>query len=110
MLFPVLLLMIFAAIQTALFFHAQHIALVAAQQGLAAGSAQGAGIDVAERVASEFAASSSGDDVLLGRNVEVHGDGPLLSVTVTGQPLQILPAIPVPVVSQTVTGPLEPAA
>lgn len=103
-----LLLTIFAVVQAALFFHAQNIALVAAQQGLAAGSAHGGGVGAAERTAAEFAAGSQGGEVLLGRGVAVRADGSLLSVTVTGQPLRILPAIPVPAVSQTVSGPLEP--
>lgn len=102
---PLLLMMLLAIVQFALWSHATHIAQAAASQGLAAARVQGetvaAGKAGAQRVLDQLGQGPLTDtSVSSGRTVDS------VSVTVTGVASSVIPFLRLPVHAEAV-GPLE---
>ena len=104
--FPALLVLLLAILQTALWFYARNLALAGANEGARAG-AQHATPAAGEDAARSFLAQSAGDaltDVTVssagGSVTEVH-------IRVTGRSLTIVPILHLPRVAQDATAPRE---
>ena len=93
---PVMLLLVTVSTQAALWQEADHVALAAAESGVAAGAEVGGSPDGAIAEAKS-AASQMGSGVLISPEVTVTESGGLVTVTVTGQSEQLVPGIPVSV-------------
>src|SRR5947209_6104934 len=106
-LFPVVLLLVFAVIQGGLYYHARNVALAAASDGLTAARARtGSGVE-GRRAASSFLERAGGRDVLLDAQVVAVRSGATATVTVSGQVMSLLPGLPGWSISQTASGPVE---
>lgn len=106
-LFPVVLLLIFAGIQGALYYHARNVALSAAQQGVRAAKAENGSSDQGRQAAQAFVDQAGGDNVITGVNVTANRGANEATVTVTGRPISVIPGILNFTVSQTAQGPIE---
>lgn len=106
-LFPVVLLLIFAGIQGALYYHARNVALSAAQQGVRAAKAENGSSDQGRQAAQAFVDQAGGDNVMTGVNVTSNRGANEATVTVTGRPLSVIPGVLNFTVSQTAQGPIE---
>jgi Flp pilus assembly protein TadG len=104
---PALLLVIFGIIQGAFVFHARHVALAAASEGLAAATAHHAGDDAGSRAAREFLAAAGGADVLEAATVAVRRTPTSAEVTVSGRAPTIIPGVAGWTVTQVASGPVE---
>jgi hypothetical protein len=102
---PVMLLLVTFSTQAALWQEAAHVALAAAESGVAAGAEVGGSSATAKGEASS-AASQMGSGVLISPDVTVSESGGLVTVTVTGESEQLVPGIPVSV-SASASAPLE---
>ena len=102
---PVMLLLVTVSTQAALWQEADHVALAAAQSGVAAGAEVGGSPDGAKSEAMS-AASQMGSGVLISPGVTVSESGGLVTVTVTGQSEQLVPGIPISV-SASASAPIE---
>jgi Flp pilus assembly protein TadG len=102
---PLLLLLILAIVQFALWEHATHVAQAVAQQGLAAGRVQG-GNDQAATAEANSVLTQLGSGVLVDSNVTATRENATTTVVVTGQAEGILPFLSLPVRS-VATGPTE---
>jgi hypothetical protein len=102
---PVMLLLVTVSCQAALWQEADHVALAAAESGVAAGAEVGGSPDGAKGEALS-AASQMGSGVLISPGVTVSESGGLVTVTVTGRAEQLVPGIPVSV-SASASAPLE---
>ncbi len=102
---PVLLLLILAVVQFALWEDATHIAETAAQQGLAAGRVEGGSQGAAASQARTVLAHL-GSAVLIGPTVTTDRTAATTTVAVTGSAEGILPFLRLPVHS-VATGPNE---
>jgi Flp pilus assembly protein TadG len=105
--FPVLLLAIFGIIQGALYYHARHVAIAAASDGLTAARARTGSAEEGRRVAAAFLERAGGDDVLLESSVRVQRSGTTATVLVSGRTLSLLPGLPGWSVTQSASGPVE---
>ncbi|MEV4212574.1 TadE/TadG family type IV pilus assembly protein [Micromonospora sp. NPDC049662] len=103
---PVVLALLFLAIQIAEYSYARSIALTAAQQGVDAGRAYTGGPGEAFAAANDFVDQAAGSS-LSNTNVQVNAGPEQVSVTVTGLSPSLVPWIPGWNVSQTATGPVE---
>lgn len=106
-LFPVVLLLVFGIIQGALWYHARNVALAAATEGLESARVATGTSSTGQNAASAFVAAAGGSDVLVEVNISTSRTPTQASVTVTGQSISVIPGLPGPPVSQTVTGPVE---
>lgn len=106
-LFPVVLLLIFAGIQGALYYHARNVALSAAQQGVRAAKAENGSSDQGRQAAQAFIDQAGGHDVITAVNVTSNRGANQATVTVTGRPISVIPGILNLKVSQTAHGPIE---
>ncbi len=105
--FPVLLLIITALIQYALWFHARSLALAAAQQGITVARAYGSTTDAGRDSALAFVADH-GADTLLDTSATAFSPGVgQVQVVVTGRSLSVLPGVGGIAVSQSAAGPVE---
>ena len=102
---PVMLLLVTVSTQAALWQEADHVALAAAQRGVAAGAEVG-GSPAGATGEARSAASQMGSGVLISPAVTVTEKGGLVTVTVTGQAEQLVPGIPVSV-SASASAPIE---
>jgi hypothetical protein len=102
---PVMLLLVTVSTQAALWQEADHVALAAAESGVAAGAEMG-GSPVSAKGEALSAASQMGSGVLISPGASVTESGGLVTVTVTGQSEQLVPGIPVSV-SASASAPLE---
>ncbi|MFW6033599.1 MAG: TadE family protein [bacterium] len=105
MLFPVVLLLVFGIIQGALWFHARHIALGAAQEGARAASAYD-GTDAGQR-AHEFVNDLTGGTLIRDLDVRVATTSMAVTVTVTGDAPSLVPGVGGVAVSQRASVPIE---
>jgi len=103
--FPVVLLLIFGIIQGALWFHARHIALGAAQEGARVASAEDGGSG--EDRAREFITNLTGGTLI--RHVIIHESATtqIATVTVNGQAPSLIPGVDGLPVSQIATASVE---
>lgn len=106
-LFPAVLLVTFALIQGALYYHARTVALAAATDGLTAARVRAGRADDGRRVALAFVGRAGGDDVLPGAQAVSQRTVTLATVTVSGRTLSLVPGLPGWPVSQTASGPVE---
>lgn len=102
--FPVALLLVFAAIQAGLFFHARSVAAHAAQAGVDAGRSYDAPAGAGEQAARDFLARTGNS--VSGAGVSAARSGSQFSVTVTGRVPTLLPGVTLSV-SQQVQAPIE---
>jgi Flp pilus assembly protein TadG len=102
---PLLLLLILAIVQFALWEHATHVAQAVAEQGLAVGRVQG-GTDQAATAEAQSVLGQLGSGVLEHPNVSATRGAATTTVVVTGQAEGILPFLSLPVRS-VATGPSE---
>ena len=100
---PLLILLVFLGIQTAIYFHAANVAAAAASQGAAAGSPVGSGAADAAAVAGQTIADLEGDAV---RAPEVVSGGGVVEVTVEIAVPRIVPFFPA-TVRRTAVEPIE---
>ncbi len=107
MLFPAVLLLVFAVIQGALYYHARNVALAAASDGLTAARARTGSSEEGLRAAASFLERAGGRDVLLDARVAAVRGGGTATVTVSGHVISLLPVLPGWSVSQTASGPVE---
>ncbi len=109
---PVLMVLVFVIVQTALFMHARHVALAAAQQGArTARSGSPAGTTAPATDAQVQASTLTylhqlGADLVNSPNVTVTRTATTASVRVQAHAISILPGFTLHV-SETSTGPLE---
>ena len=102
---PVMLLLVTVSCQAALWQEADHVALAAAESGVAVG-AQVGGSPAGARGEAISAASQMGAGVLISPGATVTEKGGLVTVTVTGESEQLVPGIPVSV-SASASAPIE---
>lgn len=105
--FPVLLLIVTALIQYALWFHARSLALAAAQQGVTVARAYGSTPQAGRDSALKFVADHGADTLL---SAEASTSSPAVGqveVLVTGRSLSVLPGMGSIAVSQSAAGPVE---
>ena len=104
--FPVLLLLVFGAVQTGLHFHARTIASAAASEAVHAGSTV-AGTTAAARTAAQQFIDNAGDGMFLDSRVEVTRTPTTITVTVRGHSLSLVPGVNTPEIRQVISGPIE---
>ena len=108
-LFPVVLLVVFGAIQGALFFHGRNVAMAAAEQGVRAARLDGQ-TDRAGTAADEvrqFLQATGELDNLTGLRITPGIDREGVRVTVSARTVSLLPGVPGPRISQTASGDIE---
>jgi Flp pilus assembly protein TadG len=106
-LFPALLLVVFTAIQAALWYHARSLALAAAQEGVRAARAEDSSLG-AGRAAAQAFLDRAAADTLLDTTVSTAGSGPAeVRVRVTGRAISVFPGVPGPGVAQESRGAVE---
>ncbi|WP_430786869.1 TadE/TadG family type IV pilus assembly protein [Actinoplanes sp. G11-F43] len=103
---PVVLAVMFLAIQVAMYSYARSIALTAAQEGLTAARAYDGSAGAGSERARSFIDRAAGDS-LTGTRVSVSRAGEQATVTVTGRSLSLVPGISGFNVSQSAVGPVE---
>ena len=100
---PILILLVFLGIQTAIFFHAANVAAAAAAQGAAAGSRRGAGtadaISAAEQTLGDLGVSTRA-------SASATTGGSFITVTVEVEVSRVLPFF-ADTVGRTATEPIE---
>lgn len=106
-LFPAALLLVFGAIQGALWYHAKTVATAAAAAGVTAGRAEGGTVSAAVAAADSFVDRSGGAAVLRGASSSGTRNATSITVTVSGAAPQVIPGIFDPSVRQSVTGAVE---
>lgn len=106
-LFPVVLLLVFAVIQGGLYYHGKNVALAAAQEGVRVARAETGNAGQGGATARAFVQAAGGADVLTGVGVNSRRSATQASVTVTGRALSVLPGVPGFSVKQTAEGPVE---
>lgn len=102
---PIVLMVLFLAIQVAMYSYARSIALTAAQEGSNAARAYNASAGAGQAKARDFV-NRAGGDMLTDSSVSVSRGAEQVSVTVTGRTLSLVPGIRFSV-SQTASGPVE---
>lgn len=106
-LMPAVFMVVFGIVQGALFFHARHVALAAASEGLAATVAHGALVSHGTAATREFLDAAGGDGVLASPDIVVRRTETEAEVTVSGQAPSLVPGVGGWSVSQTASGPVE---
>ena len=105
-LFPVLLLVIFGNIQTALHLHARDVAQAAAAEAVTAGTTT-RGTTATAVAAARAYVDQAGDGILTNADVTVTRTASTVTATVTGHSLTVVPLLPTPLIRQTVSGTIE---
>jgi Flp pilus assembly protein TadG len=103
--FPVILLIILVIVQTALYYLARNLALVAARQGADVAREYNS-TDEAGSAAAMTLIGQEGSEMLAAGRAVVTRTGTTVTVTVTGQAWSVLPGLPTSV-SETVQEPIE---
>jgi len=102
--FPLLLMVLFAIVQTGLWFHNRNIAMTSAQEGARAAASYDSSTAAGRSAALEFATAAGGNNP----TVDVSRTGTLVTVTVSLDDFNLLPGlIPQLNVTQSATMPLE---
>ena len=104
--FPVVLLLIFSAVQGGLYYYARSVALAAAEEGLRDARAEGGTSDAGAQRARAFLADAGGASILEGSAVTTSRSATTTSVTVAGTAPSVLPGMTF-TISQTASGPIE---
>jgi Flp pilus assembly protein TadG len=104
--YPVVLLLILAAVQFGVWWHASHVAHAVADAGLAAARADGATEQQAEQAAVGLLGQLGGDQLLGDVTVQVDRNDLQATVTVEGTAVQVVPGLSLPV-SVELSGPTD---
>jgi len=104
--FPVVLLLIFSAVQGGLYYYARSVALAAAEEGLRDARAEGGTSAAGAQRAQAFLADAGGASILENPAVTTSRSATNTSVTVAGTAPSVLPGMSF-TVSQTASGPIE---
>lgn len=104
-LMPLLLLILLAGIQGAVYFHARTLAIAAAQEGVRAAATPQATIATGQRAAETFLTHTAGDS-LSGITITGTRTATTATITVRGVSLSLIPGW-TPRVEQTATLPVE---
>ncbi|WP_053208030.1 TadE/TadG family type IV pilus assembly protein [Jiangella muralis] len=102
---PLLMLLLFAIVQFAVWSHATHIAQAAAAQGLAATRTEGGTTSAGNAAAAEVLAQL-GDGPLEGAVVDVTRDADGAAVRISGTAAPVVPFLNLPVHAEA-SGPVE---
>lgn len=105
--FPVLLLIIFGAMQGALYYFASSAALASAQEGARTAANERASTGDGQRAAASFLASAGGTDTLQQPQISANRSADTATVTVTGRSLSLVPGWRGLFVDQTASAPVE---
>lgn len=103
---PVLFLLMFAAVQTGLWFHARALALGAAQDGARVAAAESSTAGAGAAAAASFIADGGGETVLVGSAAVGSRTATTATVTVTGTSPSVIPGW-APGIVQTASLPVE---
>lgn len=106
-LFPVILMIIFGALQAGLYFHARSVALAAAQEGLREARAENGTASAGGAAAENFVLQVGGDDVMKDVTVTPSRSATRARVIVEGRPLSVLPGVLNFKVRQVAAAPVE---
>ncbi len=106
--FPVVLLLIFGIVQTAVWYHSRTLAMLAAQDGLRAAQALNGSAAEGQTTAAAALDGNGAAGFLTDRSVTATRTPAGATVTITGRSLALLPGTGIPV-TQTATGPIERA-
>ena len=102
---PLVLLLLAAVLQFALWYHASHVALAAAQDGVRAARVQGATTAIGQ-VRAETELDQLGHDLVLGSQVTVTRDANVATADVSGWAPQLIPLVRLPIY-QHASSPVE---
>jgi len=105
-LFPLMILLIMAVTQTALWYFARSAALAAARSGANIGSAYGSSPDDGAAAADRFAAAQAGDMLGAEHATSAGSTAKAVHITVTGDAISLVPGLPIHV-SQSAQQPVE---
>lgn len=105
--FPVVLLLIFGAVQGALYFHARNVALAAAQEGVVDARVESGSSEAGIARAQTFLTDAGGDGVLRNSVVGASRSATEVTITVRGAAPSVLPGISGIALTQSASGPLE---
>ena len=107
-LFPVVLLLVFAIVQYGLWFHARPLALAAAQEGVTAARTYQADPGAGEARARAFLDAHADDGTLTAISISTAGSTQQqVRIQVQGRSLSLLPGTPGIPVTQSAEGPVE---
>ena len=108
-LFPFVMLLLFGAVQGALFFHGRNVLLAAAEQGVRAGRLDGQTdrLGVAAEEARQFLADTGELDNVSELSIRPSLQGQTVRLTVSGRTVSLLPGMPGPRISQSAAGAVE---
>ncbi|HHW82876.1 MAG TPA: pilus assembly protein [Actinomycetales bacterium] len=105
--FPVVILMIFGAIQGAFYLHADNVARSAASAAVHAASAELATAADGHAAASSFLAQTGGESVLVGPNIQVNRGEESVTATVSGRSPSLVPGLDFGTITRSATAPVE---
>jgi hypothetical protein len=104
--FPVVLLLIFATVQATLWYHGRTLAMLAAQDGLRAAQALDGTAEQGRAAALAALHGNGGDGFLTGASATAARTPAGATVTITARSVALLPGSGIPL-TQTATGPIE---
>ncbi len=102
---PLLMVCVLVVVQFALWQHARHVLLAAAQEGARAARAQGATAEDGRLRAQDYIVQI-GPDLVTAPTIEVDRSLELVTVRIRGQAVNIVPGVPLRVTA-TSAGPVE---
>lgn len=105
-LIPVLLLLIFGIIQTALFYNARNVASTAAQAAVRFAAPQNASAGQGQSAALQLIHDGAGNS-LVDTSVKVSRGQDTVSVDVTGRVQSLIPFVNLPMIHAKAQGPVE---
>lgn len=105
-LLPVMFLVMFTAMQAALFYHARAVAIAAAQEGAREAGSENGSRSSGEAAAKDFISQAGGSDALTGSSVSGSRSATTATVTVTGKSLSVIPGWKV-TITQSSSVPVE---
>lgn len=103
--YPAVLLLVLAAVNTALWYHARSLALAAAQEGARAGRVHGSGLAAGQAAAERFVRQVGGS-FLTSPEISVERRADTVVVEVRGQAISLIPLLPLGV-RQVARAPVE---
>jgi Flp pilus assembly protein TadG len=102
---PVLLLLVMLVVQFGLWYHAEHVAQAAAQEGVRSARLEGSTADAGRTCAVDFLAVS-GPTIVQGATVTASRDAETATVEVRGHAVTVVPGFSLPVNAKA-TSPVE---
>ena len=105
--FPAVLALILAIVQTGIYWHSRTLALTAAQQGLRSASTLHGTNTAGQTDAADFLHRAGADGWLTDQHVHANRTTTTATVTVRGRAISLIPGIPGLPVRQEASGPVE---